>query len=108
MAAVDMQAAGPALPALTTVAEAGSSRHQVAELPEGFGYALKRRVLGAPLVTEQLKNERLSRPLALGVLSCDGRSYPPLTGRLLHDHTAVGIGDDGRPAMINPAYELLG
>ena len=105
MAAVDMQGAGPAL---TTAAEAGSSRHQVAELPEGFGYALKRRVLGAPLVTEQLKNERLSRPLALGVLSCDGRSYPPLTGRLLHDHTAVGIGDDGRPAMINPAYELIG
>ena len=40
MAAVDMQAAGPALPALTTVAEAGSSRRQAAELPEGFGYAV--------------------------------------------------------------------
>ena len=71
MAAVDMQAAGPALPALTTAA---SSRHQAAELPEGFGYAVKRRVLGPPLVTEQLKNQRLSRPLALGVLSCDGLS----------------------------------
>jgi len=74
MAAVDMRAAGPALPALTTAAEAGSSRHQAAELPEGFGYAVKRRVLGPPLVTDQLKNERLSRPLALGVLSCDGLS----------------------------------
>ena len=31
-------------------------------------------MLGPPLVTEQLKNERLSRPLALGVLSCDGIS----------------------------------
>ena len=68
MAAVDMQA-GPAVPALTTAAEAGSSHHQAAELPEGFGYTVKRRVLGPPLVTEQLKNERLSRPLALGVLS---------------------------------------
>ena len=74
MAAVDMQAAGPAVPALTTAAEAGSLRHQAAELPEGFGYTVKRRVLGPPLVTEQLKNERLSRPLALGVLSCDGLS----------------------------------
>ena len=31
-------------------------------------------MLGPPLVTEQLKNERLSKPLALGVLSCDGLS----------------------------------
>ncbi|HEY1323177.1 MAG TPA: hypothetical protein VGF32_23165, partial [Streptosporangiaceae bacterium] len=74
MAAVDIRAAGPALPAPTTAANAGSSLHQAAELPEGFGYTVKRRVLGPPLVTEQLKNERLSRPLALGVLSCDGLS----------------------------------
>src|SRR5690349_18196107 len=31
-------------------------------------------MLGAPMVTEQLKEERLSKPLALGVLSCDGIS----------------------------------
>ena len=31
-------------------------------------------MLGPPLVTEQLKDQRLSRPLALGVLSCDGLS----------------------------------
>jgi len=74
MAAVDIRAAGPALPAPTTAAKAGSSLHQAAELPEGFGYTVKRRVLGPPLVTEQLKNQRLSRPLALGVLSCDGLS----------------------------------
>src|ERR1700723_2835243 len=43
-------------------------------LPETFGYALKRRLLGPPLVNEQLSQERLSRPLALGVLSCDGIS----------------------------------
>jgi hypothetical protein len=41
---------------------------------EGFWYQVKRRALGPPLVTEQLRNERLSRPLALGVLSCDGLS----------------------------------
>jgi amino acid transporter len=50
----------------------GGSR--VTNLPEGFGYTLKRRLLGPPLVNEQLSEERLSKPLALGVLSCDGIS----------------------------------
>jgi amino acid transporter len=45
-----------------------------AEPPDGFWYSVKHRALGPPLVTEQLKNERLSKPLALGVLSCDGLS----------------------------------
>jgi amino acid transporter len=44
------------------------------DLPESFGYSLKRRLLGPPMVNEQLHEERLSRPLALGVLSCDGIS----------------------------------
>jgi amino acid transporter len=43
-------------------------------LAESLGYAIKRRLLGPPLVTEQLTTERLSRRLALGVLSCDGIS----------------------------------
>jgi amino acid transporter len=43
-------------------------------LPETFGYSLKRRLLGPPLVNEQMGEERLSRPLALGVLSSDGIS----------------------------------
>jgi hypothetical protein len=68
MAALDMQAARPA----TTAAAA--PRRQSAELPEGFWYSVKCRTLGPPLVTEQLKNQRLSRPLALAVLSCDGLS----------------------------------
>jgi amino acid transporter len=41
---------------------------------ESLGYAIKRRLLGPPLVNEQLSEERLSKPLALGVLSCDGIS----------------------------------
>src|SRR6266480_2850820 len=43
-------------------------------LPETFWYSVKRRLLGPPLVSEQLKTERLSKPLGLGVLSCDGIS----------------------------------
>jgi amino acid transporter len=50
------------------------TRDQSAELPETFWYTAKRRLLGPPMVTEQLKEERLSKPLALGVLSCDGIS----------------------------------
>jgi len=44
------------------------------DLPESFWYSVKLRLLGQPMVNEQLKVERLSRPLALGVLSCDGIS----------------------------------
>jgi amino acid transporter len=44
------------------------------DLPEGFWYAAKRRLLGPPLVNEQLSEQRLSNPLALGVLSPDGIS----------------------------------
>jgi hypothetical protein len=29
-------------------------------------------------------------------------------GRQVRLRGMVGIGDDGRPAMVNPAYELLG
>jgi amino acid transporter len=43
-------------------------------MPDSFWYAAKRRLLGAPLVNDQLKTERLSKPLALGILSCDGIS----------------------------------
>jgi amino acid transporter len=68
MAAADVQAARPAMTA------APVPRRPPAELPEGFWYSVKCRALGLPLVTEQLKNQRLSRPLALGVLSCDGLS----------------------------------
>src|SRR5450759_3249018 len=41
------------------------------ELPERLGYRLKRRALGPPLTTDQLQHEKLSKKLALGVLSSD-------------------------------------
>ncbi|MBO0832461.1 MAG: APC family permease, partial [Actinobacteria bacterium] len=41
---------------------------------ESLGYALKRRLLGRPMVNEQLRVERLPKTLGLGVLSCDGIS----------------------------------
>ncbi len=44
------------------------------DLPETFWYSVKRRLLGPPLVNDQLGEERLSKLLALGVLSPDGIS----------------------------------
>ena len=41
------------------------------EYPETLGYRLKRTLLGPPLVTEALETERLSKPVAMGVLTCD-------------------------------------
>ena len=40
-------------------------------IPERRRYRLKNKLLGPPLVTEQLATERLSRPIALGVLAPD-------------------------------------
>jgi amino acid transporter len=42
--------------------------------PDGWLYTMKRRLLGPPLVNDQLGEQRLSKPLALGVLSPDGIS----------------------------------
>jgi amino acid transporter len=39
--------------------------------PESFGYRLKNALLGRPLVSEQLRHERLNRTIALGVLAPD-------------------------------------
>jgi amino acid transporter len=44
------------------------------DLEEGVGYALKRKLLGKPLINAQLGEQRLSKRLALGVLSPDGIS----------------------------------
>ncbi len=41
------------------------------ELPESLGYRLKKLFLGPPLVTAELHGEKLSNPIALGVLAPD-------------------------------------
>jgi amino acid transporter len=41
------------------------------DLPERLGYRLKRKLLGPPLVSDQLGEQRLSNPVAFGVLSPD-------------------------------------
>ncbi len=44
------------------------------DVPEGFWYSVKRRLLGPPMVNEELRHQRLTNFLALGVLSPDGIS----------------------------------
>ena len=41
------------------------------DLPERLSYRIKRKLLGRPLVTASLHEEKLSKTLALGVLSSD-------------------------------------
>jgi amino acid transporter len=45
-----------------------------AGLQESVGYVLKRLLLGRPLINEQLRGQRLTNPVALGVLSSDAMS----------------------------------
>jgi amino acid transporter len=40
-------------------------------VPESLGYRLKNRILGKPMVSEQLTQERLSTPVAIGVIAPD-------------------------------------
>jgi amino acid transporter len=54
--------------------EARSSVVTESGVQETWGYTLKRKLLGPPLVNDQMQGERLSRVLGLGVLSCDGIS----------------------------------
>jgi amino acid transporter len=47
------------------------SRLTARRLPESTGYRLKRLLLGPPLISDQLTDQRLGKPTALAVLSSD-------------------------------------
>lgn len=47
------------------------------QVRESLGYSLKRLFLGKPLISDQLKNEKLPNPVALGVLSPDAIELLP-------------------------------
>jgi amino acid transporter len=54
-----------------TQAPGRRSTVKTAHLPETFSYRVKRRLLGPPLVSDQLEGQRLGKPTALAVLSSD-------------------------------------
>ncbi|MEU4586185.1 APC family permease [Kitasatospora aureofaciens] len=51
--------------------KAPANEQVAAGVPERIGYRVKRLLLGPPLVTAQLRAEKLSKPVALGVLAPD-------------------------------------
>src|ERR1700722_4193033 len=63
-----------AKPAGTLDGGGGQRGSQRSSQPDPFWYTAKTKLLGPPLVNEQLGEQRLSKPLALGVLSPDGIS----------------------------------
>jgi amino acid transporter len=66
----EVQTARTDHPARTDQAAAPALAASVS-LPERLGYRVKRVLLGPPLVTAQLHEEKLSKKIALGVLSSD-------------------------------------
>ena len=84
-------------------------------IPERRRYRLKNKLLGPPLVTEQLSSERLGRPTALGVLAPDCISSSAygteeMLTQLVPDHRAGRLhpggpdhpGHPGRPLLRDP------
>ena len=63
--------AAPTAPPSAAPAASQTAPQFAIDVPERFGYKLKRALLGKPLVTGQLHEERLSKKSALGVLSSD-------------------------------------
>jgi amino acid transporter len=61
--------AGPPVP--PALSGPDPARRAAIELPEPLAYRLKKRLLGPPLVTERLGDEKLNKTLALGVLAPD-------------------------------------
>jgi amino acid transporter len=64
----------PPEPTLPRSRQLAPERQQSASrptVPESLAYKLKNRILGPPLVSEQLTQERLATPVAIGVLAPD-------------------------------------
>lgn len=72
-------------PARTATGEAAPRLATMVDVPEPLSYRIKRRLLGKPLRTDQLKHERLGKPTALAVLASDNLSSASYaTEEILH------------------------
>jgi amino acid transporter len=76
------------------------------ELPETTGYKLKRILLGKPLVSQAMEHQRLSKPIALAVLSSDVMSSAAYgTESVLR--VLIPVAGLGAFALITPITVLL-
>ncbi|MEZ0069125.1 amino acid transporter [Streptacidiphilus sp. MAP12-20] len=78
------------------------------ELPESPGYRVKNRLLGKPLVTEQLTHEKLSNPVALGVLASDCISSMAYGSEQMLVVLIPAIGIAAFTALIPLTFVILG
>ncbi|MDE3206816.1 MAG: amino acid permease [Acidobacteriota bacterium] len=76
------------------------------DLPETAGYRLKRRLLGPPLVSDQLHEERLGKPTGLAVLSSDVMSSAAYASESVL-RILVPVAGLGAFALITPITGLL-
>ncbi|MBF9068026.1 APC family permease [Streptacidiphilus fuscans] len=78
------------------------------ELPESLGYRVKKRLLGKPLVTEQLSHEKLSNSVALGVLASDCISSMAYGSEQMLVILIPAIGIAAFTALIPLTFVILG
>ncbi|MEY9845838.1 amino acid transporter [Streptacidiphilus sp. BW17] len=78
------------------------------ELPESLGYRAKKRLLGKPLVTEQLTHEKLSNSVALGVLASDCISSMAYGSEQMLVILIPAIGIAAFTALIPLTFVILG
>ncbi|SEL02639.1 APC family permease [Streptacidiphilus jiangxiensis] len=78
------------------------------ELPESLGYRVKKRLLGKPLVTEQLGHEKLSNSVALGVLASDCISSMAYGSEQMLVVLIPAIGIAAFTALIPLTFVILG
>jgi amino acid transporter len=78
------------------------------ELPESLGYRVKKRLLGKPLVTEQLTHEKLSNSVALGVLASDCISSMAYGSEQMLVILIPAIGIAAFTALIPLTFVILG
>jgi amino acid transporter len=78
------------------------------DLPETLRYRLKNRLLGPPLVNEQLSGERLGRPSALGVLAPDCISSSAYGSEQMLTILVPAVGLAGFVLVVPVTFAILG
>src|SRR5665213_781284 len=77
-----------------------------ASLPESFRYRVKRRLLGPPLVSDELAGQRLGKPTALAVLSPDVMSSSAYASEQMI-RVLVPIGGLAAFALVTPLTAVI-
>jgi amino acid transporter len=77
-----------------------------ANLPESMRYRVKRKLLGPPLVSDQLEGQRLGKPTALAVLSSDVMSSSAYASEQMI-RTLIPIGGLAAFSLVTPLTAVI-